>query len=261
MSRPYGQLDAEMEWLHGKSSLLGRRGSEQPSGELRVIVQRVDKILRHSKLANFLRYLEKRNIDRLERSRNRREAPLLLGPQLFHIFHSVEARQESVKRWPALDRPPAELRAHFEKASIKAKALARLLRKAPQPTVTLAASDKVGRAAGLFQGFPTIRSPTSSRTTIPLDTLLDRAAAQIDLVVLTIGRARRHKQPAGSPSAERQKELRLSAASFLVQTFDTHLGRPHFNEVALITSLVSSIETDAEYVKAVEGRRRSASRG
>jgi hypothetical protein len=167
------QLNEELKWLRGPR-LHHQEGWTK-------IVERVETVVKSPELSSFLTILQDHNSSRRSTCR-RRSSPFLLAPYLFHIIHALEERwqPERRKRWPALDRPPAELRAHFQEASAKAKALASLLRKAPQPTVRLAPGDNsIGPP---FSVFAPIQSPSELATTVTLDCLLDEAATALGAV-------------------------------------------------------------------------------
>jgi hypothetical protein len=199
--------------------------------------ERVEQVLACPELRNFLRVLEERNLNR-----SKRVSPFLLGPHLFGIIQRIEARQDNLQRMPALDRSPAELRAHFQGASVKAKALARLVRKAPQPHIALAARDDVREAFSLFSPCPTIQSPNEREAIVPLDQLLDEAAASLDLLAKNISRPRAR----GSDQSE--------AAGFLATTFRKALKKPYHSEVATIVQVLTGKVTDEDYVKKIEKR-------
>jgi hypothetical protein len=188
-------------------------------------------------LRNFLRVLEEHN-----RNRSQRANPFLLGPHLFHVIHSIEARKDSLQMMPALGRRPAELRTHFQEASAKAKGLARLVRKGPQPLVAIATRDRVTEAFKLFQPCPIIQSPKRRKSIVPLDRLLDEAAASLDLLAENISR----------PSA--RGSVKSEAAGFLATTFRKVLKKPYHSEVATIVQLLTGKDTDEDYVKKIEKR-------
>src|SRR5262249_10029033 len=122
------QLAAEIEWLR-QWKLLAERGNRRPLERWNSIVHQVEKALHRPELAKFLTVLEKHN--------STRKTPFLLGPHLFQVVGSVEDRRTIRTNMPVLNRPPAEVRAHLQEASAKSKALAKLLRKGPQPGVAL----------------------------------------------------------------------------------------------------------------------------
>jgi hypothetical protein len=270
------QLDEELKWLRGEP------GSDKPASSMldprlhpqegwTKIVERVETVVKDRELSSFLNILQDHNSSR--RSTRRRRSPFdriretsgpvrgdpvkldqfLLAPYLFHIIHAVEARWETNAHWPALDRPPAKIRAHFEKISAEAKALASLLRKGPQPTVRLARSTQSKRRLP-FLVFAPLERQDDLPPTIPLDRLLDDAATAFRLMAGNIKRAKQHRRPGEKASVAKQMELRSHAASVLTQRFRDQLGHPYFNDVAIIVQLLSNVETDPEYVRKVEQR-------
>ena len=240
-ARHFDQLAEERRWL---GSFLARRGDWEPP---RQWTARVEQVLACPcpELRNFLRVLEEHN-----RNRSRRANPFLLGPHLFHVIHSVEARKDSLQMMPALGvRRPAEFRAHFQAASVKAKALARVVQKAPQPHIALAARDDVREAFSLFSPCPTIQSPNEREAIVPLDRLLDEAAASLNFLAKNISR----------PSARGSDQS--EAAGFLANTFRKALKKPYHSEVARIVQVLTGEVTDEDYVKKIEKRWAAAVRG
>src|SRR5262249_13490769 len=201
------QLAAEIEWLR-QWKLLAERSNRRPRAEQwNSVVRQVEKVLQRPELAKFLIVLEKHN--------SARKTPFLLGPHLFQVVGSVEDRRATRTRMPVLNRPPAEVRAHSQEGSAKSKALARLLRKGPQPGVALAARNQDWEAFKAFA--PLIQSSKDCAENVPLARLLDDAAASLDSIAHKISRAKSHRQPVKYGSAARQQELRLRAASFLAE--------------------------------------------
>src|SRR5262249_33581922 len=84
--------------------------------------------------------------------------------------------------------------------------------------------------------------------------LLDDAAASLDSIAHQISRAKSHRQPVKYGSAARQQELRLRAASFLAEVCRRALNHPYHSHVAVIATLLSGINTNADYVKKSERR-------
>jgi hypothetical protein len=231
-------LAAENNWLEFKSF-----------GSGPAVAQEVKKILANPALADFLSVLEAHN--------DHRSSPFLLGPYLAHIIHSSEARKESVQRMPALKRRPSELRAYYHNASKSAKNLARLLRKVPQPSVALSAPDEVREALSLFQPFSVIQSRNPCDAIVPLDQLLDEAAALLEAITARIPNASQHRK-----GTERLR-LRHVAASVLAAKFRQELDQPYHSHVATIVTLLSGVTTDEDYVKKISrrGRRAATRRG
>jgi hypothetical protein len=200
-------------------------------------------------LADFLSALETHN--------DNRSSPFLLGPYLAHIIRSIEARKESVRRMPALERRASELRVCYHNASKSAKNLARLLRKVPQPSVALAARDEVREAFPLFQPFGVIQSRDPYDAIVQLDQLLDEAAAILQSITARIPRASYHRK------VTEQLQLRHLAASLLAAKFRQELGQPYYSHVATIVTSLTDITTDEDYVKKIarRGRRAATLRG
>jgi hypothetical protein len=237
------QLAAEIEWLrHWK--LLAERSNRRPLERWNSIVHQVEKVLHRPELARFLTVLEKHN--------STRKTPFLLGPHLFQVVGSVEDRRTIRTNMPVLNRPPAEVRAHLQEGSAKSKALARLLRKGPHPGVALAARNHEWEAIKAFA--PLIQSSKDCAENVPLAQLLERAAASLDFMAHQISRAKSHRQPLKHGSAATQQELRLRAASLLAEVFRRALNHPYHSHVAVIATLLSGINTNADYVKKSERR-------
>ena len=236
------QLAAEIEWLR-QWKLLAERSSRRPPERWNSIVHQVEKVLHRPELAKFLTVLERHNSTRKTR--------FLLGPHLFQVIGSVEDRRAFRAKMPVMNRPPAEVRAHFQEGSAKSKALARLLRKGPQPGVALAARNQDWEAFKAFA--PLIQSSKDCAENVPLAQLLDRAAASLDSMAHQISRAKSHRQPVKNASAPTQQEMR-SRASFLAEVFRRALNHPYHSHVAVIATLLSGINTNADYVKKCERR-------
>jgi hypothetical protein len=238
----FRQLAAEKDWLCGKNprSILAPL-VRPPAREWIDIAKRVEKVLASPELVNVLRVLEEHN-------RNR-ATPFLLGPYLFHVIHAVAGRKAILAKMPVLGRSSQELRAHFQAASVKAKALARLVRNAPQPHVALAARDDVREAFSLFSPCPTIQSPNEREAIVPLDRLLDEAAASLEGV--KISGTRWHRKP-------EEEQLRHYAARFLARRFREQLNHPYHSHIATIVTVLTGIDTDEDYVKKIDKRRPGA---
>jgi hypothetical protein len=245
-ARHFDQLAEERRWLRGEipGSFLAPRGNWRPPPEWTAFAERVEQVLARPELRNVLRVLEERN-----RNRSKRANPFLLGPYLFSIIHRIEARREYRQQMPALGRRPAELRAHFQDASKKAKALARVVRKGPQPFTSLAARAHMTDAFKLFQPGPIIQSPKKQKSIVPLDRLLDEAAGSLDLLAENISR----------PSA--RGSVKSEAAGFLAITFRNVLKKPYHSEVATIVQVLTGKDTDEDYVKKIEKRWAATGRG
>ena len=155
------QLAAEERWLRGSIA------STRPD-----VARRVEKILKRRELVQFLADIERHNADRKARFR--------LGPHLFQVIVSVDERLAARSKMPALDQPNAYLRTHFQDASTKSKALAKLLRRTFQPKIALAAYSEGPDIRRLLDPFPIIQSSTGSVTIVLLDKLLAEAAASLE---------------------------------------------------------------------------------
>jgi hypothetical protein len=238
------QLAAEKEWLRGNTpgSMLARQANLPSSS--REIAQRVESVLVRTELRNVLEVVATHNRNRPNRNRS---SLFLLGPYLFNIIHSLEARSDTQLSMPALGWGNAELRAHYRKASANAKELARLVRKAPQPHIALAAHDEDREAFTPFLPCPIIQSPSQSETIVSLDRLLNDAAASIDSLTKKIRRAHQHRKVD-------RLQLRHLATCRLVIEFRNNLGRPYHTHVAKIVEALTGITTDADYVRKVDER-------
>jgi hypothetical protein len=245
ISKPsaFDQLAAEKHWLRGEiqASFLAPR--YKPSPAWIDIAKRVETFLSHHELKTVLRVLETHNCDRPK--------PFLLGPQLFGVILSIEARKTTVQMKPVLDRRPAEVRDHFQEASAKAKALAKLVRKGPQPFIALAAHDDLREVFTHFHLCKMIQSPNELEDVVPLDRLLNEAAAAFYAAARKVGGTRSHQNPTLA--------LRRLATSRLATAFRRQLNKPYHSHVATIVTVLTGLATDADYVKKLDKRdRRSA---
>ena len=240
------QLAVEKEWLCGKTpgSMLARQANS-PS-KWRDIAQRIHSVLGRFELRKVLEVLATHNQNRAR--------PFLLGPYLFNIVLSVDARNDILQKMPALGRRNAELRAHYQEVSVKAKEFAKLVRKAPQPHIALAARNH--KALSLFLPHPIIRSPSRSETIVSLGWLLNEAAASTDSVARKIPRAHHHRKAGKISTIVDKSRLKHLAAERLVIEFRKNLGRPYHTHVAKIVEALTSIPTDADFVKKLEKRNR-----
>jgi hypothetical protein len=220
---------------------LASRGNWRPPHQWTAVAKRVEQVLACPELRNVLRVLEEHN-----RNRSKRSNPFLLGPHLFHIIRSEAERKSTLSKIPILQRRPWEVRAHFQAASAKAKSLARLVRRGPQPFIALAPRDD---AREPFPPFQTIQSPNGLEAIVPLDRVLDEAAASLDSLAKNISR----------PSARGSDQS--EAAGFLATTFRKALKKPYHSEVATIVQLLTGIVTDADYVKKIDKRWAATVRG
>jgi hypothetical protein len=249
------QLAVEIDWLAGE--LPGSFLRPPPlSPTQREIVQFVTKILRHPNLVPFLSILEHHNSTprwQLGR-RTPTKTRFLLGPHLYQVHSSVRARDETRRRLPVLDQPAAEIRAHFRTVAGECKTLAELLRKGPQPLVALASETRTNELLKVLNPLTELfeASDDSERQHIPFTELLERAARWFDELAAQIPRAKQNKQTA-------KGELRFRAVEFLVSVFRKRLNHPYHAHVASIATILSGIETNADFVKKVDARQTTSS--
>jgi len=214
------------------------------------IVEKILTLLKRQELSECLSVLGRHN-----KSQARRDnAPFLLGPHLFQLFNAAESRRFMRTKMPVLGLPPAEVREHLQEVSTKSKALARLLRRGPQPHVALVLPDDLSNAFTLPAPLPTIRAPKEAVTIETLDLVLDRVAEAFDRKAKQISGAKHHNRPAKEASKAAALRLRSYAAGVLVRRFREKLGHPYHSHVATIAELLSNIPTDTDYVKKVEAR-------
>jgi hypothetical protein len=237
------QLAREIQWLRGEmpGSMLAFRKDER--SRLTSVAQKVEGVLRRPKLRKLLALLGKRN-NSLEKG-NR---PFLLSPYLLHAVSSVDARLAALSKLPALSRRASEVRQHFRDASTRSKALAVLLRKAPQPGVALAARNYLSDAHALFAALPTLTAESEADTIEPLDRVLERAAEVLDFIARTIPRGGQQVE-----TTSQQLQLRSRVAG-LFGVFRKQLGHPYHSHVATLATLLSNIPTSTDYVKKMDRR-------
>jgi hypothetical protein len=252
----FQQLSTEKAWLSGElpGSIFASHGNRRPAPLSIDIAKKIEKVLESCELAPVLRVLERHNNEQ-DNEKGRKRRPFLLAPYLFQAINSIEQRKTTLKRMPVLGRRPGETRTHFHEASAKARALARRVRKGPQPLIALAAHDDAREAVTLFQPFPIIQSPDRSETTVTLDWVLDRTADSLDSVAKKIASAGQHRKRAANANSHTQSELRRLAADLLVTAFRRELGYPYHSHVATIVTTLTGIDTDADYVKKIEKRK------
>jgi hypothetical protein len=248
------QLALEAAYLNGEMarSVFAPLGNWRPPKQWTDTAQTIQRILSSEKLGKLLTIIQIQNRARsCEASENRggKPAPFLLAPHLFQIVRSVEDRSVILTNMPVLDRPPAEVREHFRDAALKADQLAQLLRKGPHSHVALAARSEATGALIM----PLIESSDERARIISLAELLDRAA--VSLRSVSISRAGPRRRPAEKKRQAEQEELRHWAAIRLVSLFREKLGHPYHAHVAVVVSLLSGLETDADYVKKAEKRK------
>jgi hypothetical protein len=241
----FRQLAAEKDWLGGKNPRSMLAPARHPPREWIDIAKQVEKVLADPELVDVLRELERHNRLEMEKHTRNRDTPFLLGPHLFHVIHAVLGRKATLSKMPVLERRSQEIRSHFQDLAAKAKALARLVRKGPQPLVALAPRDRETGATTLFQP-RMIGSPDRQKAIVPLDQFLDDAAASLEGV--KISSTRWHRKPA-------KEQLRHYAASFLATRFREQFNHPYHSHIATIVTVLTGIDTDEDYVKKIDKRR------
>jgi hypothetical protein len=82
---------------------------------------------------------------------------------------------------------------------------------------------------------------------VPLDQLLNDAAAALDTAARNISRTWQHQKPSG-------EELRRLAAGVLATTLRRNLNQPYHSHVATIVTILTGITTDEDYVKKIDKR-------
>jgi len=211
--------------------------ARHPPREWTDIAKQVEQVLAERELADVLRVLEKHN--------KNRATPFLLGPHLFHVVRAVTARKTTLAKMPILGGRPQEVRSHYQDAAYKAKALARLLRKGPQPLVAVGTPE----ATIPFQPCRMIGRTDLGNAIVPLDQLLDDAAAS--LLEVRISGTRWHRKTA-------KEQLRYYTSRFLATKFRQQLNHPYHSHVATIVMVLTGIDTDEDYVKKIDKRRPGA---
>jgi hypothetical protein len=240
----YNQLAPEIQWLRGE--LPGSFLQNPPQAWIKII-ERVEHLLSHPKLAGFLGLLEKHNRDHPRAACGRSSVPFLLGPLLFNVIHSVEAQQEYLAQMPAMAGPPAQVRAHLQEISARSKSLAGLLRQGPQPAVMLTVPTI------LLPLFPSLQSQSELTGAVTLDRLLIEAATALAAEARRIGRAKQHRPLKNKTNAKMERTLAVRA---LLRTLKKEkLDEPYFGWVAIIAEILSKIGTDVDYVKKTAQRQ------
>jgi len=246
------QLAAEIEWLEGRYlpdwalSML-----PEPSPAERDIIERLRGILNDPRLVPVLRILEKHNsCPRWEPGRRTpTNARFRLGPHLRQVLTSVQGRGEMRQRLPVLDQPAAEVREHLQDVSAGCKRLAELIRKGPQPHVALAGETSTNEVLKIFLPTEVFEAlDGSDRQVVAFAELLDKAAGWFEALAGHVPRAKENRHTG-------KGALRMRAAGFLVDVFKRTLGRPYHSHVGTIATIVSGIETSADFVKKVERRQ------
>jgi hypothetical protein len=250
---PTEQLAAEDDWLAGRHLPESFRAMlPEPSQAEQEISERVQAILSDARLVPFLRIIEQHNSRPREVPGRRlpKRDHFLLGPHLRQVLLSVQARNEVRQRLPELDQPAAEVRKHLQQVAADSKALAELIRKGPQPGIALA--DSIGRNeflrvfgvwAEVFEASDGLKYQEVS-----LADLLERGTGWFTTLAGRVPRAPQNRHMGNGA-------LRARAAEFLPGLFRKRLGQPYHAYVATIATIVSGIETDADFVKKVENSK------
>jgi hypothetical protein len=243
----FDQLAAELQWLRARASQSTQRKSQNV--EVERIETRIENYLLDPRLRELINILEDANRDHLGRPGGR---PFLLGPYLHYIVQAVESRRHAIAKMPALGRTPAELREHYREAAEQAAALAAALRKAPQPNVVPMPSG-AGEAFGLF--WPPSEFIFEDAT--PVSELLDRVATTLRSITRSIpARVPRRLRGKNQHNRQQASEIRRFVAGVFAGRFRRVLGRPFHDHVATLATVLSDINTDADYVKKEEKRGR-----
>jgi hypothetical protein len=253
------QLTSEIEWLRRLTFTPAPPFTPVPlPASWHRIADGVEGLLRQAQLAPMLSILEQHN-SRLRREPGRRtlsKIPFLLGPLLFQVLLSVESRRETRTFWKALDRPAVSVREHFQEASAKCKSLAQLLRQAPHPHVVLAPPGANYDVFSHFMPIKVIQAPTDQQHLVSLAWVLDNAATALAEMARNVRRSKENRSPKMSASETNATALRLRTVEVLVPAFREKLGHPYHAHVATIATVISCKETDADFVKKAEGRRK-----
>jgi hypothetical protein len=88
--------------------------------------------------------------------------------------------------------------------------------------------------------------------------MLERGGAWFE-TLRVVPRPKQNRRPAAKASQAYAAELRSLTAEVFVRAFRQRLGRPHHAHIATIAAVASGIETDADFVKKVAGRRSRSS--
>ena len=240
------QLAAEQRWLRGEDprSLLREFGSHKVSALHRSIAKRVEQVLCSDDLRPCLAELEQRNTNR--------GAAFLLGPQLFRILLSFEAKNDACLVWPALKESAAEIRAHFKNAATRSRRLAKLIRKGPHAHIVTVKCDAFENGMSPFAPFPIIQGPREYAAPVSLAWLLDEAAKAFEQTAQHTPRPKRNQRRSAETKGEELKALTVT----LTDVFKRELGKPYAGHVATIAKLVSGKETHEEYVNKASQRRK-----
>lgn len=255
---PAEQFTAENDWLAGRHLPKSFRAMlPEPSQAEQEINERVGAILSEARLAPFLRIIEQHNSRPREVPGRRlpQTDHFLLGPHLRQVLLSVQARNEVRQRLPVLDQPAAEVRKHLQEVAADSKALAELIRKGPQPHIVLAGETNANEWAKAFAPWTELfeAADGSERQLVAFAELLERGARWFDALKDQVPRAKQNRHTG-------KGALRVRVAEFLPGVFRRRLGQPHHAHVATIATIVSGIETDADFVKKVEAQQSGSKR-
>jgi hypothetical protein len=231
------QRALELQWLEGSAprSILHPHAPGWPPRRWKGIAKRVADVLRSGDLDGFLALLADRNA--------RKPAPFLVGPKIFQTLRSQDARRDARAMMPVLGETRTEVRDDMQNAAAKCTALAGLLRRLPRQHVVLGSS-AVGKWLSVVEPLPVIRAVGRRSAITTVDALLVETAAALRKIV--------GERLGPAP----QQDLRSLVARSLVQCFRKRLGSPYHSHVATITTLVSGVDTDTDYVKKIDGRSR-----
>ena len=97
-------------------------------------------------------------------------------------------------------------------------------------------------------------SDGSERQVVALTELMERAADWYNALADNVPRAKQ-KRHSGKGA------LRVRTAEFLPGVFRKRLGHPYHAHIATIATIISGIETDADFVKKVEAQEPAESDG
>ena len=245
------QLAAENDWLAGRHLPESLRAM-LPKQEINECVRA---ILNDAQLVPILSIIQKHN-DRL-REAPRRRGNFLLSPHLRQVLLSVQERDELRQKLPALDQPAAEVRKHLRDVAASCKALAKLIRKGPHPHIALAGESNFNEALKVLAPWTELFEAAngSERQVVALSELMERAGGWFDALADHVPRAKQNRRPGATKRSAEVADLRTRAAEFLSVVFRRTLGHPYHAHVATIATLVSGIETDADFVKKVEAQQ------
>jgi hypothetical protein len=182
--------------------------------------------------------------------------PILVSPTVFLAMRSVEARAEQLKKTPALGAPTAEVRAHLAESAKQSRKLAARLRESLQPTVWLAPPSDAHEIIQWWTRL--IRNPNETAQPVPVDWVLEEAAARLDEMAKSVRRPTRNRSPQLPADKATAVALRARLIDLMTKLFLDRLGRPHHARVADLVAVFSGAETSEEDVKKAAARRRVA---